>query len=387
MKGTIIRRGKSSWRLKYDLPRDSETSERRIAYKTVRGKRADAEAELRAILHKIDRGVSIDPSRITIAEYLNDWLTTVVPHRVAPKALERYRGLVRNQINPFLGHIELQKVRPRDIDRWLKDLLAESKLAPRTIRHAHGVLRTALNHAAAIELIERNVATLVKPPTSERKVVEILTAEQVVDALDKLRDHPSLFPIVTVALSTGARRGEIAALRWGDIDLEAATVRIERALEQTAEGLRVKAPKTAAGRRTVSLPAFAVAALRDHRRETLEQRLALGIGALPADAPVFGDHEGNWPSPYSISDRWRNAVKNRKLPKVTFHALRHSHASALIAAGLDVVAVSRRLGHASPALTLSVYSHLFSTNDDKAAAAIDAALGCQSGASSTRSDA
>ena len=99
----------------------------------------------------------------------------------------------------------------------------------------------------------------------------------------------------------------------------------------------------------MSLPAITVAALCDHRRRVLKQRLALGIGALPADAPVFGDHEGNWPSPYSISDRWRNVVKNRKLPKVTFHALRHSHASALIAAGLDVVAVSRRLGHASPA--------------------------------------
>lgn len=387
MRGTITRRGKSSWRLKYDLPRDSETDERRIAYKTVRGKRADAEAELRAILHKIDKGVSIDPSRITITEYLDDWLKTVAPQSVAPKALERYRGIVRNQVKPHLGTIQLQKLRPRDIDRWMKALLAEGKLAPRTIRHAHGVLRTALNHAAAIELIERNVATLIKPPAGERKEVEILTADQVAEALDKLRDHPSIFPIVALALGTGARRGEIAALRWGDLDLDGGTLRIERALEQTGEGLRVKLPKTAAGRRTVSLPAFVLAALRDHRRKVLEQRLALGAGAVPAEAPVFGDHEGNWPSPYSISDRWRDAVKNRKLPKVTFHALRHSHASALIAAGLDVVAVSRRLGHASPALTLSVYSHLFSTNDEKAAAAIDAAIGCQSGANLTRSEA
>lgn len=96
---------------------------------------------------------------------------------------------------------------------------------------------------------------------------------------------------------------------------------------------------------------------------------------MPADAWLFGDHEGNMPNPYSISDRWRDAVRNRKLPKVTFHALRHSHASALIAAGLDVVSVSRRLGHASPALTLGVYSHLFKNDDSGAAAAIDAALG------------
>jgi integrase len=163
-------------------------------------------------------------------------------------------------------------------------------------------------------------------------------------------------------------------LRWSDIDLNAATVRIERSLEQTKAGLRIKSPKTAAGRRTVSLPTFAVAALRNHRRAQLELRLAAGAGAMPADVPVFGDLHGAWPSPYSISDRCRDAVKMRKLPKVTFHALRHSHASALMAAGLDIVSISSRLGHASPALTLSVYSHLFSNNDAKAAAAIDNAL-------------
>lgn len=89
---------------------------------------------------------------------------------------------------------------------------------------------------------------------------------------------------------------------------------------------------------------------------------------------MFGDVEGDWPNPYSISDRWRDAVKSRKLPKITFHALRHSHASALIAAGLDIVAISTRLGHASPALTLNVYSHLFVNNDEKAATAIENAL-------------
>ena len=373
-RGNITRRGKTSWQLKYDLPRNPQTGKRRVAYKTIRGKRADAEKELTAILSKLDKGVAIDPSRITVAEFLDDWLANVAPQTVAPKALERYSGLVRNQIKPHLGMTELQRLRPADVSRWIQALIAEGVLSVRSIRHAHGVLRTALNHACAIEVVERNVASIIKPPALQRQEIEILTAGQIADTLDRIRDHPSLHPIVALALGTGARRGEIAALRWSDIDLDAAKVRIERALEQTKDGLRIKAPKTQAGRRTVSLPASTVAALRDHRRKALEARLALGLGALPAEAPVFGDHVGNWPSPYSISDRWRDAVKNRKLPKVTFHALRHSHASALIAAGLDVVAVSRRLGHASPALTLSVYGHLFSNSDDKAAAAIDAAL-------------
>lgn len=372
--GCITRRGRRSWRLKYELPADAESGQRRTAYATVKGTRKEAEKELRARLSAVDKGIHVDPSALTVAAYLDTWLREVAPQKAQPKTLERYRGLARNQINPHLGTIRLQKLRPADVAAWQQRLISEGKLATRSIRHAHGLLRTALAHATAVELVERNVAAIIKPPKlTGNKEVAILDADQIAGALDKLRGH-SLYPIVALAIGTGARRGEIAALTWRDLDLDAATVRIERSLEQTKAGLRVKSPKTRAGRRSVSLPAFAVQALREHRRHVLELRVALGVGAIPGHAPVFGTIEGDWPNPYSISDRWRDLVKSRKLPKVTFHALRHSHASALISAGLDVVTVSRRLGHASPALTLGIYSHLFHKNDDEAAAAIDAAL-------------
>ena len=149
-----------------------------------------------------------------------------------------------------------------------------------------------------MELVERNVCAAIKPPTPERKEIEALTASQISDALKNLEGH-SIYPIAALALGTGARRGEIAALRWADVDLDGATVRIERSIEETKEGLRVKAPKTAAGRRTVSLPAFTVAALREHRRETLELRLKLGAGPLPAEHAVFGCLDGGPPTPSS----------------------------------------------------------------------------------------
>jgi integrase len=323
-------------------------------------------------LTAIDKGVHVDPSALTVADYLNQWLDDVAPDSAAPKALERYQGLIKKQVKPHLGTFQLQKLRPADIAAWLQ-ALGKTGISIKSIRHAHGVLRTALAHAAAVELIERNVCTIIKAPKLIRTEVEILNAEQIADALRKLEGH-SIYPIAALAIGTGARRGEIAALRWSDIDLDAATVRIECALEETSGGLSVKAPKTAAGRRTVTLPAFAVAALRDHRRQTLELRLQLALGALPGDMPVFGDIEGNLQNPSRITKGWQRAVNKLGLPKITFHSLRHSHASALIAAGIDVVTVSRRLGHASPALTLSTYSHLFTNTDDQAAAVIDAAL-------------
>ena len=124
--------------------------------------------------------------------------------------------------------------------------------------------------------------------------------------------------------------------------------RLEGGMEQSQDGgIRAKAPKTSAGRHTISLPAFVVDAMRQHRRDQLKLRVAFGAGKLPPAAPVFSTIDGEPLPPDTTSQCWRDTVKTRKLPKVTFHALRHGHASVLFAAGLDAVSVSRRLGHAS----------------------------------------
>ena len=371
MTGTITKRGKASWRIKYDMP-PGEDGVRRIAYVTVKGTKKDAEKALRAKLSTIDAGTHVDPSQLTLGAYLDDWLKTAAPRTAKARTLERYQEFVRLQIKPHLGDVKLQALRPKHMTDWHQTLIDEGRIAPLTIAAAHGALRTALAHAVKTEILARNVAKIISPPKVEKVEVASLTEAQVADVLDKLSDDP-FYPIAAVAIGTGARRGEIAALTWADIDLDAKTMTIRRALEQTKKyGIRVKAPKSKAGKRTISLPAVTVAALREHRIQTLELRLALGAGALPADAPVFATIEGGWPSPDGITDQWRAAVKRLDLPKVKFHALRHSHASALIAAKLDVITISRRLGHSKASITLDVYGHLFTENDTAAADAIDA---------------
>ena len=175
------------------------------------------------------------------------------------------------------------------------------------------------------------------------------------------------------------RRGELCGLTRGALDLDAATVRVECSLEETAAGLRIKPPKTRYGLRTVSLPASTVEALREHYRCQLEQRLLLGLGRPGPDDWVFPLPDGSPYPPDKLSRDWGNVVRDRKLPRVMFHALRHSHASALIAAGLDIVTVSKRLGHGSPAITLGVYAHLFNRTDAAAAQAIERAFGSNLG--------
>ena len=282
------------------------------------------------------------------------------------------------QIIPHLGNIALQKLDTADIQSWHGKLLASGgkggrSLSARTVGHAHRVLHRALARAVAGKKVFRNVANIEKPPRVDDVEVAILRGEQIGTVLDKLAGH-ALYPIVITALGTGLRRGELMALAWSAVNLDTGTVWVERSVEETKAGLRFKPPKSKAGRRTVPLSPEVIDALREHRRGQLETRVALGLGKLPEDALVFCGPEGGPMSPDKLSRDWSRLVVSRKLPKVSFHALRHTHVSILIDEGLDVLSVSRRIGHGSPALTLKVYSHLFSCKDDRAVAAISRAL-------------
>jgi integrase len=339
--------------------------------KSFHGSISEARKELRRLIKSADDGQHVAPDKLTIADYLRGWLDT--DSGLSPKTRERYRQLAERQISPHLGAIAMQKLRPVHVSGWHAALL-KTGLAARTVGHAHRVLHRGLERAAALEIVSRNVAHPVSPPKVERAEVAILTADQIAETLRRIEGHP-LHSIATLAVATGMRRGEICGLTWGSLDLEAATVRVECSLEETATGLRVKPPKTRHGLRTITLPKSMVVILREHSRRQLEQRLLLGLGRPDDKDHVFTLADGSPYPPDKLSRDWGNVVRDRKLPRVMFHALRHSHASALIAAGIDIVTVSKRLGHGSPAITLGVYAHLFNKTDDIAARAIERALG------------
>jgi integrase len=156
--------------------------------------------------------------------------------------------------------------------------------------------------------------------------------------------------------------------------LDAGTLRVERSIEETTAGLRLKPPKTKRGRRNITLPPETVARLRAHKVQQMQLRLLLSMGKPDATTLVFSDVEGRLLKPHTVSRAWRRAVVALKLPAVTFHALRHTHASMLINAGVDILTISRRLGHSKAAITLDVYGHLIGGADEAAADAISAVL-------------
>ena len=225
---------------------------------------------------------------------------------------------------------------------------------------------------------------MVKPPPAPDRELPILQPDRALELLGLLRGKP-LFLLASLALATGMRRNEMLALRWQDVDLDAGRLRVEQALEQTvAHGIRIKAPKTRNGRRTISLPAHLVTELRAHWRTQQEQRLAIGGGKAPPDSPVLATLDGRPQSPAAISRAWIRAAAAAGMPEITLHSLRHTHASMLIASGMDVLSISRRLGHSSPTVTLAVYGHLIHGADDRAAQIMDAAFGSKMVASGAK---
>jgi integrase len=241
-------------------------------------------------------------------------------------------------------------------------------------KHAHRVLQRALRDAVTSELVARNVCQAVRPPRLQHKEATALTAKQLAHVLESLKGH-TLFPIVNLALGSGARRGELLALPWSHVNFENCTIRIDRSLEETRQGLHFRPPKNRYSKRVIDVPASVLEPLRAHRKQQLENRMALGLGRPDEDSLVFCRADGSPMSPDNLSRDWRVVVKTLKLPRVTFHGLRHTHVSLLIAAGLDVTTIARRLGHGSPHITLSVYAHWFTKETDTAAVkAIEAAL-------------
>jgi integrase len=378
MSGHIRRRG-AGWELKFDTGVDQATGRRGTRYASFRGNKRQAQAKLTELLGESARGTLVDASKETLSTFLERWDRDWAVSNVSPKTMERYRQLIANQIGKHLGSMPVQKIRPVHLNELYATLLRTGSieggmLAAQTVGHCHRLLRRALGHAAQWGIIASNPAALVHPPRVTSTEIEIINEDEVRIVLDALRTrNPALYAIAALALGSGMRRGELCAVRWQDVDLDNGKVKIERSLEQTgagSSGLRFKEPKTKRSRRTITIPGTVVADLRAHWKAVQEQRLALGVGRSAPGDLVFAMWNGEPRKPNTLTNDWlrASAVIGRK---ISLHALRHTHASQLIAAGVDILTISRRLGHSNARTTLDVYGHLYGSSDDLAAQAAE----------------
>ncbi len=375
MKGTVTKRGKHSWRLKFDAP--SADGKRNTQYLTVRGGKKAAQLKLAEQLAAIGRGTFVAPDKISVAEHvrarIDIWHAS---GEIGDATRERYDVLLKKQIAPHIGSTPMQRLGTAEVQAW-HSKMRDAGLSAVTVRHAHAVLRKALGDAVRHGQLSRNVCGLdgQRAPKVPKKKPTIVKGKQMADVVDKLKST-TIYPEAMLALFCGLRAGEVLALTWSAVDLDRRVLQVRASVEEVAgQPLKIKAPKTEDGVRQVTMPDIVVDTLRDHRRQQLELRMLLGQGRPDADALLFPGPDGGPGRRTALSIRWGKVAEAIGIPAVTYHNLRHSHASQLIKAKVDIVTISARLGHADPSITLRVYAHLFEESDEAAANAINAALG------------
>lgn len=369
MRGQIIRRGHNTFLLRVYL--GEVNGKRRYMSKTVHCTKKEAEAELRNWLGQIERGSYVEPSKLTLGEWLDQWLRVKEQEGAPITSLERYEGDCRLYIKPKLGGIPIQRLNAATIEKFYLEYL-EAGYAPNTVRAIHRTLNAALNHAVRRRVIPFNPAKGVTIPRQKRNI-EHLTPEQARQLLAAAKDTP-LYIAVLLGLHTGMRIGEILGLTWDAVDLDAGVLMVRQEAVKTRKGMVLKPPKTRTSVRSIQLGPFVVQALRAHRKAQAEQRLAAGADWQDHNLVFCGDR-GQILRPDSVNKRLQRLMKAAGLPPMTTHkAFRHTAASLMLRQGIHPKIVSERLGHASVGITLDLYSHVAPDLQKAAAERLDAFL-------------
>lgn len=354
----------------------SVEGKRKQLYKTILGPKRAAHAALAEMQRNLQTGRNVEPSRLTVNEFLAKWLEDVRAH-VSPKTWERYGLAVRRHIVPYVGQRLLSKLEPLDLTTLYAHLLSGggakgASLSARSVRHTHVILRNALRQAVKWRLLPCDPSDAVTPPRPKRVEMRALDEAGMATLLDRSKGTRLHMPIL-LAMSTGLRRSEIFGLRWRDVDFEAAQLSVRQTLQEVRGTLSFREPKSAKSRRTVALSSFVVDALKRHRASQAAERLFLGAGYRDLDL-VLAKYDGSPWKPDSISTLFRSLVQRGGLGHVRFHDLRHSHATQLLRLGVPAKVVSERLGHSTIGITLDTYSHVLPGMQEDAAQKVDVAL-------------
>lgn len=359
-RGRRLSCGKShgSWSYVVDVPATAGEKRRQVM-KGGFSTRRDAEAALAESIGHAARGEVASPGRRTLTAYLDEWLIGIRP-TLAASAWTNYRSLIDLYVRPRIGQLQLAALTGSTLTKLYAELLAGGgksgkPLSPTTVRLVHRVLSKALEDAVEARLLAANPSRHGKVPKRRRVEMKTWTGEEATAFLAAATDD-RLYACWLLALVCGLRRGELAGLRWSDVDLERATLSVVEQRTTDADWhVVIKEPK-GTSRRTIDLGPHAVAALRNHRERTLGEQREWGAGWIDSGL-VFIREDGSPYHPTRISDIFQKRAKVVGVPVIRLHDARHSCATLALSAGIHPKVVQQLLGHASWSTTMDLYTH------------------------------
>ena len=409
--------GKISYKILVSLGYDDQGNkiQKTTTFKPTSQAPTKARKEAEAFAVEFEKAVKngtacLSGDKIRLKEFVKIWEENLLEKNVLSGSIsirtkEDYIKLMNNHVLPIIGNMKLTEIRAAHIDNVVLQLLKAGK-SPNTIRNIFNTIHSCLDYAFKKDYIPVNPCLKCDPlPTTERDTAihtfnedqaarflnDALSMEYEIDAggrnHNKVKRSVSLQfrTFFTLSVFSGCRRGELVALNWNDIDNEAKTIRIDQAVSRSNEGLFLKDPKTKAGYRTIKLPEVCFTLLEQWKREQIEICTRLGSawegfrGRSYDNNPVFIQYDGKRMNDCTPTSKFKKILKaynetvpeKDKLPIIRLHDLRHTNASHMIASGIDLETVARRLGHSRPSFTLDVYGHALEENDERAANVLD----------------
>ena len=302
-------------------------------------------------------------------DYLEQWFSTK-RNSIGIQTAKVYKDFLHGKIIPELGNYTISKLSIIQLQSFI-DKLSEKGLSSATVKKTYEIIRNSLEHAVDFELISKNPAIKVKLPKANKKEMTVWNEEEVNRFLKVAKEDP-LYIVFHLALMTGMRQGEILGLRWKDVDLEKSLLSIKQTLSHDGK-LFINGAKTKSSLRTINLSEITMRSLKSRKIMISKEKLSFG--------PVYEDFDliactkhGTPLNPANVRRTFNRLIKLADVPQIRFHDLRHTHATLLLAKGINVKVISERLGHSNIKVTLDTYSHVLPTMQEEAVRKLDEIL-------------